>query len=118
MLEILGELTGSIFKELLKRIQGFTADKETDVNKRRKVVFKALDTVFKGLNFMLKNIHIRFETHDPVNTSLLPQFLSMGIIIPTIRFMPVMPSSVQGRSPVLVQCHNSRRKILVAIQFS
>ncbi len=118
----LGELTGSIFKELLKRIQGFPADKEADVGKRRKVVFKALDTVFKGLSFVLKNIHIRFEIHDPVNSASIPQFLSMGIIIPTIRFMPssaaaVGTGSVAGaRNMSQAQYQNLGDTILLAVR--
>ena len=83
-----GKLTSSIFKELMKRIQGFPADKEPDIGKRRKVVFKALDTAFKGLNFALKNIHIRFEIQQSHPSGMQPSCVSLGVVIPLIKFTP------------------------------
>lgn len=113
--KILIELQGDTFpatiiRELMKRIQGFPMGAEPDVRKKRKVMYKAMDYVCKGLHGLLKNIHIRIEMRQqrqsPSNASSSgggtatatdngELHAALGIVIPFVKFSP----SLSGARP-------------------
>jgi hypothetical protein len=81
------------------KIQGFPTEKEPDIQKKRKVYYKALDYFTKGINAVFKNIHIRIEFPYVDNNA---QFLknneftnAIGLIIQYMKFAPRLetPSS-------------------------
>eukprot|EP01038_Epipyxis_sp_PR26KG_P014405 gene14405-19336_t len=96
------KVIGSIFRELLKRIQGLPNDKEPDLNKKRKVMFKAMDYIFKGIYGTFKSIHIRIEflpsAPSPLSNANNKLISAVGIIIPQSRYAPNIGSRPDGIS--------------------
>ena len=85
-----------LIRELMKRIQGFPVGPEPDLKKKRKVMYKMLDYVCKGLHGLLKNIHIRIEVpQHGASTAEAGAHSAFGFIIPQIKFVP----SVSGSRP-------------------
>lgn len=113
----------TVIRELMKRIQGFPMGAEPDLKKRRKVLYKAMDYVCKGLHGLLKNIHIRVEmkqqqVHSSTgassggsgsarNTTSSSNniFSSIGMVIPSVKFSPSLsgprPDGVSQADPMV-----------------
>ncbi len=115
--KILIELQSDLFpatviRELMKRIQGFPMGAELDLKKKRKVMYKALDYVFKGLHGLLKNIHIRVEINgSPVRSGAFSTcdakcFSALGLVIPYVKFSPSLstarPDGVSKMDPLVL----------------
>ncbi len=94
----------TIVRELMKRIQGFPVGVEQDLKKKRKVMYKAMDYVTKGLHGLLKNIHVRVEL-GPSNSSTASHS-AIGLVIPLMKFSPSLsalrPDGVSKIDPLVL----------------
>jgi N-terminal region of Chorein or VPS13 len=59
-----GPISRSLLRDLMKKIQGFAAGKDPDVRKKRKLLLKGLNYVFKNLMLTTKSVHIRIEVRN------------------------------------------------------
>eukprot|EP01039_Chlorochromonas_danica_P003454 gene3454-3783_t len=105
MKKILIELQSSKFSsdmlfELLRRIQGMPTVTEVDLNKKRKVVYKALDYISKGIFITIKNVHIRFEFQNEDG-----RYDALGCKLPLVKINPgsnaMRPDTMSRHDPLL-----------------
>ena len=59
-----GPISRTVLKDLLQKVQGFPAGKDPDVRKKRKLLLKGLNYVFKNLMINVKSVHIRIEVKN------------------------------------------------------
>lgn len=64
-----GPISRSLLRDLLKKVQGFPTGKDPDVRKKRKLLLKGLNYVFKNLMINIKSVHIRIEIKNRMNTN-------------------------------------------------
>jgi hypothetical protein len=82
----------------LKKLQGFQASKDPDLRKKRKLLLKGLNYVFKNLMINMKSVHIRIEVTNS-KESVPPVIKSSGIISAigiTIPLCKLTPNSAVG----------------------
>ena len=59
-----GPVSRTLLRDLLKKIQGFQASPDPDLRKKRKLLLKILNYVFKNLMVNVKSVHIRIEVKN------------------------------------------------------
>jgi N-terminal region of Chorein or VPS13 len=59
-----GPISRTLLRDLLKKIQGFQASPDPDLRKKRKLLLKILNYVFKNLMVNVKSVHIRIEVKN------------------------------------------------------
>lgn len=123
-----GPISRTLLRDLMKKIQGFPAGKDPDVRKKRKLLLKGLNYLFKSLLMTVKSVHIRIEVKNrnsdvsavpsdeknvPRNDSSgsgkskFPLCSAIGITIPQFKLTPnssvsVRPDGVGKDDPILL----------------
>lgn len=123
-----GPISRTLLRDLMKKIQGFPAGKDPDVRKKRKLLLKGLNYLFKSLLMTVKSVHIRIEVKNrnsdvsavpsdeknvPRNhssgsgKSKFPLCSAIGITIPQFKLTPnssvsVRPDGVGKDDPILL----------------
>lgn len=59
-----GPISRTLLRDLLKKIQGFQASPDPDLRKKRKLLLKILNYVFKNLMVNVKSVHVRIEVKN------------------------------------------------------
>lgn len=105
MKKILLELQAAKFSselllDLLRRVQGLGPVSEVDLSKKRKVVYKALDYISKGVFITIKNIHVRFEFMNEDG-----RCDALGLRLPLVKINPgaaaMRPDGMSRQDPLL-----------------
>jgi hypothetical protein len=107
-----GPISRTLLRDLLKKLQGFQASKDPDLRKKRKLLLKGLNYVFKNLQIVMKTVHIRIEITNskesvPPAIKLSGNIRSaIGITIPQCKLTPnsavgMRPEGVGREDPIL-----------------
>ena len=120
-----GPISRTLMRDLLKKVQGFPTGKDPDVRKKRKLLLKGLNYVFKNLMINVKSVHIRIEVKNRIienpsesrdefssakrDSSKSPKSLcsAIGMTIPQFKLSPhssgvgIRPDGVGKDDPIL-----------------
>lgn len=72
--------------DLVRRLQGLSTSPDIDVREKRKVLYKSIDSMAKGLNLTIKGVHIRFEFDN--ENSVVNRCDSIGFMVPSVKISP------------------------------
>lgn len=99
-----GDLQHFLVRELLKKIQGFPIGKDPNVKKKRLLLLKIMNYLFKNIQFQVKTVHIRIEAPCRGLRESSLYCSSIGITLPLLRVTPnsgTRPDGVGKDDPIL-----------------